>query len=101
MRPILIPIALSLAVVGCATPSQRIERKLVEVGVPFRVAECMGVRLSQRLTMGQLRQLDRLARLDGDRLGRTRLEEIGRALAGADDPALMGDVVRTGIGCLI
>lgn len=101
MRIIWIGVALILA--GCAGPAQRIERSLVGVGVPFGVAECMGVRLQQRLTRGQLRRLDDLARLEDRRggLGRVRLEEIGRALAGADDPALVSEVVRAGIGCLI
>jgi hypothetical protein len=86
---------------GCAGPAQRIERGLVNVGVPRDVARCMGVRLEDRLSRQQLRQLERLARVGDGRLGRARLEEIGRALAGADDPRLAAEVVRTGLGCLI
>lgn len=101
MRGILVVMGVALGLAGCASPAQRIERSLVRVGVPYGVAQCMGVRLQQRLTLGQLRQLDRLARLDDRGLGRARLEEIGRALGGSEDPALVGEVVRTGIGCLI
>ncbi len=106
MRAGLIGVAslgLALLLGACAGPAQRIERSLVRVGVPFDVAQCMGVRLEQRLTRDQLRRLDQLARLEDRRggLGRARLEEIGRVLGGADDPALVGEVVRTGIGCLI
>ncbi|WP_439534169.1 hypothetical protein [Polymorphobacter sp.] len=101
MRGFVMALGLALAVAGCASPAQRIERKLVEVGVPQRVAECMGQRLSQQLSTSQLRQLDRMARLEGDRIGRARIEDIGRALAGAENPALMGEVIRTGVSCLI
>jgi hypothetical protein len=92
-----------IGLAACAGPAQRIEQSLVRVGVPNDVARCMGVRLEQRLTRDQLRQLDQLARLEDRRggLGQARLQEIGRALAGTDDPALVGEVVRTGIGCLI
>ena len=38
----------------------RIESALVERGVPQPVAACMGTRLSERLTIGQLRELERL-----------------------------------------
>lgn len=93
----------ALALAACAGPAQRIERSLVRAGVPFDVAQCMGVRLEQRLTRDQSRRLDDLARLEQRRggLDRARLGEIGRALGGADDPALVAEVVRTGIGCLI
>lgn len=96
-------IGVALVLAGCAGPAQRIERSLVRVGVPFDVAECMGFRLERRLTRGQLRRLDDLARLENRRggLGRVRLEEIGRTLAGADDPALVSEVVRAGLACLI
>jgi hypothetical protein len=92
-----------LFLAGCAGPAQRIERSLVRVGVPFDVARCMGVRLETRLTRNQLRRLDDLARLERQRggLDRARLGEIGRALGGVDDPALVSAVVRSGIGCLI
>ncbi|MBY6128132.1 hypothetical protein KUW15_05335 [Qipengyuania aquimaris] len=38
----------------------RIESALIERGVPQPVAACMGTRLSERLTIGQLRELERL-----------------------------------------
>jgi len=103
MQPlkILPALLLSAALAACSTPSQRIERALINYGLPAPQAECMGFRLAQRLTNNQLRQLDQLARLNSDRLGRTRLEDIGRTLAGAENPALIAEVVRTGLGCLI
>ncbi len=94
-------VALGLLVAGCASPSQRIERRLVEVGLPQTQARCMGDRLAARLSGSQLRQLDQLVRLNGDRIGRMRLEDIGRTLSDQRDPALVAEVVRSGISCLI
>lgn len=101
MRTLVLIAGLGMMLVGCTTPAQRIERKLVSVGVPGGQARCMGERLQQRLSMGQLRQLDRLARVNGERIERMRLEEIGRLLASPRDPGLMTEVVRAGLGCLI
>jgi hypothetical protein len=106
MRGFLVVAALGALVAGCASPAQRIERKLVEVGVPAGVAACMGTELSERLTTRQLRELDRLSRLPGDALegeglSRRSIEAIGRALADAEDPALVREVVRTSVVCLI
>lgn len=92
---------LSALLTACASPSQRIERKLVEYGVPAPQAQCMGDRLARRLSNAELRQLDRLVSVNAERLGRMRLEELGRALSGTDNPALVADIVRTGIGCLL
>ena len=96
--PILV---LAAMLAACASPAQRIERKLLEVGLPPFQAECMGVRLAQRLSNNELRQLDRMARLSGDRINRMPIEDIGRALADVENPALVAEVVRTGLGCLI
>ncbi len=101
MRGLVAMAGLGLLLAGCASPAQRIERKLVEVGVPQGQAQCMGVRLQQRLSASQLRSLDRLSRIDRDRVGRMRVEDIARQLAENGDPLVMAEVVRTGIGCLV
>ncbi|UOR15433.1 hypothetical protein [Qipengyuania aquimaris] len=69
MRKTLIAIIL-LALVGIGVwayfggfervTAARIESALVERGVPQPVAACMGTRLSERLTIGQLRELERM-----------------------------------------
>ena len=56
-------IALPLALAACATPAQRITSNLTELGVPPRQAQCMGGRLGERLSIGQLRRLQELTGL--------------------------------------
>ncbi len=86
---------------GCASPAQRIERKLVEIGVPEGQARCMGSQLQARLTGAQLRRLGELAGVNRERVGRMRLDEIGRLLSDPRDAAMASEVLRAGVGCLI
>jgi hypothetical protein len=90
-----------LFLAACASPSQRIARKLGEYGVPPGQAQCMGDRLANRLSTSQLRRLGEISRLNPDRIGRMRVDEIARALDDPQDPRLVSEVIRTGIVCLI
>lgn len=55
-------LAPALALAACATPSTRISEALQEYGIPPTQARCVGDRLEDRLTLGQLQQLASLAR---------------------------------------
>lgn len=90
-----------LALAACATPADRITAKLVELGVPQSQARCMGVRLDQRLSLSQLRQLGRVANVNREQVGRMSLGEITARLRDVHDPAIVAEIVRAGIGCAI
>lgn len=94
-------IALPLLLTACATPAQRIAGKLTELGVPPGQAQCMGDRLGQRLSTGQLRRLQDIARLNGERLERMSIREIANRLTDDRDPALIAEFIRAGIGCAV
>ena len=103
-RPALVAVALiavPLALAACATPAQRITTKLTDLGVPPRQAQCMGDRLAQRLSNGQLRRLQELSGIRADRLERMSIRDIANKLNDEKDPGLMGEVLRAGVGCLI
>ncbi|WP_353217311.1 hypothetical protein [Sandarakinorhabdus sp.] len=86
---------------GCASPSQRITSKLVDLGMPKRQAVCMGDRLGQRLSVGQLRRLQQLSGIRADRLDRMTIREIASKLTDEKDPELIAELIRAGIGCAI
>ncbi len=86
---------------ACATPADRITGKLVELGVPQHQARCMGTRLGERLTTAQLRKLGRVANVDGHAIGGMSLREIVRRLSSVDDPELVAELLRAGVGCAI
>ena len=68
MRKILIIVAVLLVGIGAwawfggfeRVTAGRIEAALVERGVPQPVAACMGTRMAERLTIGQLRELQQM-----------------------------------------
>ncbi len=90
-----------MALASCATPADRITKKLVELGVPPSQARCMGGRLDQRLSLSQLRQLGRVANVDREQVGRMSLREITERMRELHDPAIVAEILRAGIGCAI
>lgn len=99
LLPVLI--ALPLALSACATPSQRITRNLSELGVPPRQAQCMGNRLGERLSLGQLRRLQEITSIRAERLQRMSIRQIADKLTDEKDPGLVAEFLRAGVGCLI
>ena len=94
-------LAVPLLLTACSTPAQRITTKLTELGVPQRQAQCMGDRLGQRLSVGQLRRLQELSGIRAERLQRMSIREIAGKLSDEKDPGLVLEVIRAGIGCAI
>lgn len=95
----LAPVVLALS--ACATPAQRISRNLVDLGVPQRQAQCMGNRLGERLSIGQLRRLQELSGIRAERLQRMSIRQIADKLTDDKDPGLIAEFIRAGIGCAI
>lgn len=90
-------IALALGLGACTTPAERIETALTESGVPPRQARCMGERLQDDLSIGQLQRLSELAKANrGQRLSVARLAD---QLNEGGDPKLVAQVVGAGISC--
>jgi hypothetical protein len=94
-------ITLPLLLSACATPSQRITRNLAELGVPPGQAQCMGNRLGERLSIGQLRRLQELTNIRAERLERMSIRQIANKLTDDKDPGLVAEFLRAGVGCLI
>jgi hypothetical protein len=94
-------IALPLLLSGCATPSQRITRNLADLGVPPGQAQCMGNRLGERLSIGQLRRLQEITNISAERLERMSIRQIANKLTDDKDPGLVAEFLRAGVGCLI
>lgn len=87
-----------LALAACSTPAEKITARLENAGVPHRQARCMGDRLADRLSYGQLEQLNRVVKDSGGE--RLSVNTLVRRLGDAD-PALVSELVRTGISCAI
>ncbi|TRD12643.1 hypothetical protein FGU71_01185 [Erythrobacter insulae] len=68
---------------------ERVEDALILNGVPLSMAECMAPRLTERLSIAQLRSLERLAPEDGEaRVPRNFTEALDRLRRVDDDDAV-------------
>ena len=100
IRSALLPIiAVPLLLTACSTPAQRITKNLAELGVPPRQAQCMGDRLGQRLSIGQLMRLQELTNIRMEKLQRMSIRQIADKLTDEKDPGLVAEFLRAGIGC--
>ena len=97
----LLPLAALISLAACATPSERISSKLIEYGVAPRQAQCMGERLEANLDTRQLRRIGEIGRANRERMGRMTVNDIVATLNKPGDEALVTEVVRSGISCLL
>lgn len=99
-RTALMPlIALPLLLSACATPAQRITKNLAGMGVPPRQAQCMGERLGERLSIGQLMRLQEITNIRMEKLQKMSIRQIADKLTDEKDPGLVAEFLRAGIGC--
>ncbi len=89
MRGVL-ALAAVLAFTGCAKLAEdRVHDELVEAGLPDAMAECMAGRLAERLSLGQLRKLERLAPLEGEADVPLTIAEFLERVRRVDDPEVV------------
>ena len=96
---LIIPI---LALAGCATPSDRIADALVAYGLAPSQAQCIGQRLEDRLSVGQLRELASYARAYGDNdrdPGAVGISDLIRVAAQVHDPRVPVEVGKAAAHC--
>ena len=79
----------------------RIRTALVEQGVPEPYADCIAVRLVDRLTLQQLRSLERAAPRDQEAALPTSFEEALGRLSRVDDPEAVEITLKAGFECAI
>jgi hypothetical protein len=102
-KPIAAAFALALALSGCMTvsPRERVYQKLVEAGMKPRLADCMAEKLVRKLSIAQLKELARVAKLPHKDVGRLSFAELADRLQAVNDPHIVEVVTRAGIGCAI
>lgn len=107
MRKLLIAILLISAVAGTVyyfgafdrVTESRVERALIDAGVSAEMAECMAPKMVDRLTLPQLKKLERLGPEEGEYIvplsGREALARLERV----DDREALETLVRAGGSC--
>jgi hypothetical protein len=100
----LAPVLLAaLALAGCVTasPRERVRSELLSAGLKPRMADCLADRLVDRLSVGELRQLGRAAKLPRKDVGNMSINELADRLAAVGDPHIVSVVTSAGLGCAI
>jgi hypothetical protein len=92
-----------LALSACATlsPRERVHDELLRAGIKPRLANCLADRLSDRLSVSELRQLGRAAKLPRKDVGAMSIGELADRLRAIGDPHIVSVVTSAGIGCAI
>ena len=102
MKKILLTLAVLLVGIGAfvyfggfeRVTAGRIETALAERGVPQPIAACMGMRLSERLSLSQLRELERLGEREAEAGMPTSTVEFLERIRSVEDRELI-EVVGT------
>lgn len=105
MKPTwMLPMAVTLAIAGCASPEVRISQKLMEYGFDRSTANCVGSELDSRLSNRQLRTLadivTGMTRNGGDIRNMT-VRDLADHVRRSGDPELFAVLTRAGIGCAV
>jgi len=98
------PLLLGIAVLaGCVTPSprDRVHQELLNAGVKPRMASCLADRLVDRLSIAELRELGRAAKLPRKDVGNMTIGEIVDRLQAVGNPHIVSVVTSAGLGCAI
>ena len=92
-----------LALSACAvvSPREQVRARLLEAGVKPGMADCLSEKLARKLSIAQLKELGRVARLPGRDAGHMSIDELVYRLRAIDDPQIVEVVTRAGIGCAI
>ena len=100
MRLILFALPL-LALSACATPESRVRTALLNAGLSKPVSTCMAQRMVDRLSLGQLQKLSRLADLRDTKISNLTVGEFLKKTRGLGDPEIFAVVTTAGLGCAI
>lgn len=90
-----------LALSACASPESRIRAGLIDAGIAPPVATCMAKRLTDRLSFQQLRRLQSIATMRGQRIGDLTTSEFLHRTRALDDPEIVSVVTMAALRCAL
>jgi hypothetical protein len=102
MKRTLLPLMLLALASGCATTKQaQVRSALLDAGLPQPMADCMAEPLGRDLSVGQLKSLQRVAKLAQTTPTQMTQKQVMDLLKRDLDPETVGVVVRAGLGCFL
>ena len=98
--PMLLVAGLTLG--ACATTKEaQVRSALMDAGLNEPMARCMAEPMGQDLSVGQLKSLQRVAKLVNNSPANLTQRQIMDLLKRDLDPETVGVVVRAGLGCFL
>lgn len=93
----------SMLLASCASlsPESRLRTKLVEAGLSPHMAGCMAERMADRLSVGQLRQLQSIASLRKSHSGDLSMNDLLYKLRALDDPEIFLVTSKAALKCAL
>ncbi|TPE58747.1 hypothetical protein FJQ54_17020 [Sandaracinobacter neustonicus] len=103
MRSFSLPlIALPLLLGACATTKEaQVRSALTEAGMSEPMAACMAEPMGKELSVGQLKSLQRVAKLVNTSPAKLSQKQVMDLLKRDLDPETVGVVLRAGLGCFV
>lgn len=86
---------------ACATPETRVRGGLMNAGLSEPVSRCMAGRMVDRLSVGQLKRLGRLGKLQNRKPGDVAFDEFAKRTKALQDPEIIGVVTSSGLICAL
>lgn len=96
-------LAFSVLLASCASlsPESRLRTKLLEAGLSPHMAGCMAERMADRLSIGQLRQLQSIASLRKSHTGDLSIDQLLHKLRALDDPEIFLVTSKAALKCAL
>lgn len=96
---LLLAVLALVAAGACASTQVRLERGLLQAGVPPQRSECMARHLSTRLSTAQLRRLSKVQHLTRDNLEAQGIERFLANAQALGDPRIVTVTSAVALGC--
>ena len=98
---ILMITALTLAISACATPQSRLQRGLVNAGLPVKQSACMAERMVDNLSLLQLRRISSLTNFKDESIRQMSVDRFMFNIRSLKDPEIISVTARAALGCAI
>lgn len=95
------PILMLAASCASISPESRVRSALIEAGLSPRTAACMAADMSDRLSIGQLRQIQSLASLRNSHMGDMTVDRLLYKVRALEDPEIFVVTSKAAVRCLI
>jgi hypothetical protein len=86
---------------ACASREARVRSALLNAGLPPPAADCMAEQMADRLSISQLRRLQDIGALRGERLEELTVAEFVERARALNDPEMLGVLSVASVGCAI